>query len=699
MKRAQRCLLSILGIMFMSLLITASYAWAEVKEGNLFYNEEMQSIQVSISYEHNDAKISIVSPSGRIISPEEDSEDVTVFSTDAGLYIIIKDAEQGQWVLNYDKGSNDSISASVDKYETPIWITQFDILSIENDLLICEFLADHMEDTSYNYTISLATENEGGSTRELKNGYGRANEIVSASIDISDVNTYDGYYLQLNINYFKSDLEYFDIAYSEPFKYVNSKFVEPLKGLDVTVYPEYNNININWAEHIPHGTKQLYVIVEADGNEIYSAPYNPQEYDEFTLQYEEEVKAVELGITIQDSYGIISEPFYKTVGVEKGDNDFQLSFPQQLLTNSYQWAFGYRNAVNQQIDITINEKVQSLVLEGSGDKYFILDGENNNLIIAYVDSQGTGYEYQLIANVDSIPPQLKIFENLDGSNTTNDSVVVTGKTDVGAIITINDTLVEIDEGGMFIHTQPLILGPNDIIIASVDEVGNITSYTGSVLRNDEKVEQVAVTSDKNISEEKTSFVKKYFPWIIAAMILLVVIIVVILIIIIRRKKQKADKPKEKSALKRLFILSLCLGIPTAIIGVAGIVYYLVRRNFEKSEKYVREAYESVGEAYDYILLTQKIKDISIIILIVAGVLIILALIFKLVLKIVKHIREPKHKDNEKLKNTTDLPVTNDEPIEQEPSLGEGQIKYCTMCGTSMDLHDKFCENCGAKLTE
>ena len=82
MRKIQGHLLSILGIMFISLLLTVSYARAEVKEGNLFFNDEEQSVQISITYDHNDAKISIISPSGRVITSEEDSDDVAIFSTE-----------------------------------------------------------------------------------------------------------------------------------------------------------------------------------------------------------------------------------------------------------------------------------------------------------------------------------------------------------------------------------------------------------------------------------------------------------------------------------------------------------------------------------------------------------------------------------------------------------------------------------------
>lgn len=231
MRKIQGHLLSILGIMFISLLLTVSYARAEVKEGNLFFNDEEQSVQISITYDHNDAKISIISPSGRVITSEEDSDDVAIFSTENSLYFIIEKAEKGQWLLKYDKGSNDSITASVDKFEDPIWITQFDIISIDNDSLTYEFLVEHTEDTDFSYTISLTTDNTGGVSKEIGRGYGKANSIVSSSIDISSINTYDSYYLQLNINYFKNDIEYFDIAYSEPFSYVSSKYVEPLGEL------------------------------------------------------------------------------------------------------------------------------------------------------------------------------------------------------------------------------------------------------------------------------------------------------------------------------------------------------------------------------------------------------------------------------------------------------------------------------------
>lgn len=690
MRKIQGHLLSILGIMFISLLLTVSYARAEVKEGNLFFNDEEQSVQISITYDHNDAKISIISPSGRVITSEEDSDDVAIFSTENSLYFIIEKAEKGQWLLKYDKGSNDSITASVDKFEDPIWITQFDIISIDNDSLTYEFLVEHTEDIDFSYTISLTTDNTGGVSKEIGRGYGKANSIVSSSIDISSINTYDSYYLQLNINYFKNDIEYFDIAYSEPFSYVSSKYVEPLGGIDSIVYPENGYININWANYIPYEAAQIYVTAEADGKEIYSSLFNPREYDECVIQYDEGTKSVEIGISVQNSYGQISDTFYRTIKIEKGDNDFQLSFPNQGLTNSYQWIFAYKNAVNQEIDITVNEKEQSIWLDGDGEKYLTLANEINNIIVSYDDKEGTSYQHQLITNVDSIPPQLKIFENLDGSTTSNDSVIITGRTDVGAMLTINDTAVEIDDDGLFIHSLPLVEGLNNIFIKAIDQVGNITSYTASVSRNDKAAKEV-VSARANV-EGKAPTTKKYYLWIILAMALIIVLLTVTLIIVIK-------KTKEKGILVRLSAVSFTFGIPATIIGACSIIYYLIRRRFEKSQQYVRLAYESVGDAYDYIMLTQRIKKISIIILIVGIALILLALAIMLVMKISKHIKESKEKRGDVVEDTSDLEVTSNELLNEELVSDETEIKYCSKCGAGNSLHDKFCGNCGAMLTE
>jgi len=733
MNRVHKSIVSIVGMLLLSLMVMTSHARAEVMERDLFYNDDKQSIQINISFEHSDVDLRLVTPSGRIITPEEDSADVTVFSSSSGMYFIIKDAEKGQWKISYDKGSNEKISASVDKYQEPIWITSFDIVSIEDELLTYDFLVEHTEETHYNYIISLSTDNEGGAKKTLTTGYAYANSNVSGTINISNVNTHDEYYLQLYVNYYENGLEYFDLVYSESFSYVNKTYVSPVSDFDITVYPSTSYINVNWKSYVPYEADQIYVIAKGDGNVIYSSLYNPWEYDQSTISYEEGTKSVEIGISVQNSYGIISETLYKTILIEKEDKDFKLNISEEGLINSYQWIFGYENAVNQQIDFTINDVVQSLVLDGSGEKYLELPSEVNNIVLSYIDTEGIRYEYPLIVSVDSIPPYLKILENIDGSSTLNDSVIITGRTDVGSILAINDTEVTVDEDGLFIYTLPLVVGTNEIIITSADQVGNVTSYTASIQRKDNGL---AVMNRSEVSSQggSTPFIKRFFPWNIIALSLIVIIIVLVIILSVKKKRRKSvDKQEKKSKLKLLYGLSLGFGILTAVLGIGGMVYYIIRRNYEKSEEYIRLAYETVGEAYDYLVLTQKIKDISLVILIIAAVLIVLAVIFKVILLTAINKGISLAEDNDLLEYTEVEEVTshesqdNIEPVENVDSQealdnkdnvdktdniesadkvdnvdntgGSEMIKYCVTCGAKMKLHDKFCGYCGTKPIE
>ena len=58
----------------------------------------------------------------------------------------------------------------------PIWITQFDIISIDNDSLTYEFLVEHTE-ADFSYTISLTTDNTGGVSKEIGRGYGKPTQL------------------------------------------------------------------------------------------------------------------------------------------------------------------------------------------------------------------------------------------------------------------------------------------------------------------------------------------------------------------------------------------------------------------------------------------------------------------------------------------------------------------------------------------
>jgi len=75
------------------------------------------------------------------------------------------------------------------------------------------------------------------------------------------------------------------------------------------------------------------------------------------------------------------------------------------------------------------------------------------------------------------PPTLKITTPIDGSTTDQPNVLITGVTQAGVIVNINDTLVTVDANGNFSQEVQLIEGSNIITIKARKNANNILETT------------------------------------------------------------------------------------------------------------------------------------------------------------------------------------------------------------------------------
>lgn len=86
----------------------------------------------------------------------------------------------------------------------------------------------------------------------------------------------------------------------------------------------------------------------------------------------------------------------------------------------------------------------------------------------------TGLDFT-IETADDIPPVLEIEELPD--ITYEKDLVIKGKTEPGATVTINDNAVKVDNDGSFTTKLTLKIGPNTIKVVAVDPAGNKTEKT------------------------------------------------------------------------------------------------------------------------------------------------------------------------------------------------------------------------------
>ncbi|MBQ8281530.1 MAG: hypothetical protein IJZ25_03905, partial [Lachnospiraceae bacterium] len=266
-------------ISMLAVLISLMISYAVASEADIIYISEPQTFMVSVLYENDDVTIGLIDPEGNKVSL--DSDNVEKFETEGSLLIVVKDAAEGQWKIEYDKGSNESIQVSAQLYEEPIWIDSLVVQNITDTSVDVKFNVSHSEDFYINYEIYLGADPDMTSSRELDWGSGKTNSEIVATVDFSDVNTYDEYYIMVYAYYEDNGMTYFDEAVSEPFTFNNIEKIEGLEDYYVEVNETLATVYVSLDNYVPYGTEGAYITVKEDGTAVYEEFLE----DDYELQY------------------------------------------------------------------------------------------------------------------------------------------------------------------------------------------------------------------------------------------------------------------------------------------------------------------------------------------------------------------------------------------------------------------------------
>lgn len=100
----------------------------------------------------------------------------------------------------------------------------------------------------------------------------------------------------------------------------------------------------------------------------------------------------------------------------------------------------------------------------------------NTIVVSAVDYLGTQKEIVREVILDTLPPEIRIITPSPGYVTRDESLLIAGETEEGAILTINDVPVAI-EGGAFAYTANLSDGENLFLVRATDGAGNNAEMT------------------------------------------------------------------------------------------------------------------------------------------------------------------------------------------------------------------------------
>ncbi len=649
-------------ILVIAMLAMTFGAYAEEQQADFYYNDKVQDIAINITYEVNDLTFTVISPTGEKITKDTETDDVAVSFGSTVTMILINDAAAGQWSIQFDKGSNETIGISAGAIATNFWITDYNVGAIVENQIPVDFAVSGDEGETYDYSIMLTTSNNTLDGKVLYESWATANEMQNIMVDMHDVNTYSSYYLMI---YVSNDDGYFDYAYSDAFSYTNENAPEKLQNIDVTIYHDSQYVNLDWDEYVGYGLNSVIVEYSIDGE----VQYDEEITDERNADYNYEEGAKVLSFKVYVEYdGLISEAYEFDVNLED-DDVIEFEFPNSGVVYSNIWSFDYEDADNTYVEFYVNEDRYEYDLDGSGSKFFNLSQDMNTITANYKDQKGVTHVYKRMANVSLVTPTLQLNKDINGVVTENDSIIIAGKTNATEVVINGETVSASD--GIFTYKMPLVEGNNNIDITA--KIGDKEAALNAVVVREAEAEEKGIIS-------------KEFPfWIIYLLVGVLISIAGIVLMVkvnkkknpepeteeqrIKREKKEAKKAKkaakkakkaakkkkaeEKAAKKakkakkreaklikqgklkkpnkfKKMIISLY-----SLMWIADIalwVWYVFRNKFENGKEFIHLAYDSLKEAKEYMNLTSTVFTIALALAIFNVAIVVIIVVIKIILK-------------------------------------------------------------------
>lgn len=593
-------------------------AFARTETRTLVETKNKCDIIVQITFDTEKLKdVVFISPSGERlkegVTPESKLKSV---SENFFVTYNILDAEAGVWQIEYDKGKNKKAELSVMLSTENLYIENFNINSITNTNAEVSFKTIFEEDNiSYNYEIyAVVNDGTGEGTKLLDSGVETANAVVTKNISLANIPSYGAYKLRLEAYTNLGDIEIFDTADTDAFKYINPNSVSSISDVDVVVKTRPMLIEVDW-ENYSRG-REIFVCAFADGGQepIFFQNVQPSEGQKVIFDYVESNKDIELYVYTRDN-GNLSEPIIKKISVEK----FAVEIETEEVTSDVQAKIRY-DISESDATVSLNDKAQDIHLSGKGEFAVTLNEGENTLTVEYREGS-VRYIIEKDILVDRMSPELEIFENLDGKTVNNKDFVITGKTEPSATVEINGQKVTMEETGSFSHKLQLAAGENKIVIRSIDPAGNITSQT---------IHIVLGTLSSDISNSTGSWLMDYLPLLIA---LVISIIAIIFLLIFMKKRERNPIWKKELETKQNMIglgslITFVLAIASFVLAVLKTFELIKLTRFVTSPNFTNLAASSVEKAAKII----TDKKIALLLMILFWVLAIVMVVLSVVLK-------------------------------------------------------------------
>lgn len=570
----------------------------------LFQLDSACNVIIDIAYDtSNEPVVSIISPSGVTYTYTTQRDGVTVERDTTNKYVrfYVPDARAGNWRITYDTAFKGHLEVNVVRYSRDIEIAYFDITSLTGSSAQVAFRVDFPKSVRYNYTISAVTLTESGKVdgkKELYSSTANSGREAGCTVQFSSLQSYDSYYLMLEVRYDDYGTEVTHSMLSDSFGYVNGNAHAPITDYIATLNVTTGQLSVDWSHCYKYATEYNLAVV-ADGETVYANKLA----GEITSVDSISVNPASAEIQVSLSYlknGRYSEIY--TVSIFP--SAMGVTIPTAEITSSTQAEISY--AVNTEcdayvsVDDTFEEKV---LLKGSGSFSVSLKSGKNKLTVKQIYSENVILIAQKDIFVDVFAPVLRFFENLTNITTENTEFVVVGEVESGCTFTVNGVAQTPNADGTFSIPLTLAYGMNNFEFVATDAAGNVSKRVVSIACSNNAVIGGAM-SDFSLEE------------LILLGVGIAVLLALLIALLVMKKSKKLNL---QNILTLVFILCLVATTAVSTITVIKLLDKSDLGNIVNGEQFFEIVKESIDKANDYLVRYEEVSATANMYLLISGI--------------------------------------------------------------------------------
>lgn len=564
---------------------------AAPKQAELITLKQQQDLVVMFTFDKEIVDILFISPSGERLSSTD--ENVETAQGELWSTYRISNAQSGTWSVEYDLKENSSIEYSIIEENAGLWIQYFTVSDIVNGTATVHFDADY-EPEQINYSYEIFAVDETGAEQPQLIASGWTASGVDKEVDISLSSLSSGKYrFRLEVFHNAEDVELFDSSITDPYELQNTNEPEAIENFRVNVDTHNHTCKVDWSKFAAWNYEEYRLVVSGD-EPVYDGKLD-RSIKSSNVILPSDAKSLSISLYYKRN-GVWSSPLTKEINLEEE----YLRLATEEITGSRQFILEYSVKADRSLYIDVNNEDAEYFLSETGFLSIDLEQGSNTI---YAECEGDNLIYYVIyAEIyfDAYPPEIILYDELDGKNFDADSIDVIGGIKGGDRLLANGEEVSLNEANEFVLPFDLEFGENVLTLEAFDANGNSSIRTLTLYRLS-KIKAIA---------DPTGGWKQFIP--LFASLLASLLIIVLALFFLKKREKKGAR------LLPWILADICMGL-----AEIGCVYvFITRYLFCESLEYLEMAEKSIQEAVQYL----KVRNVSGVASIVVFVILIIMIV-------------------------------------------------------------------------